>query len=314
MSDMSYDLVNHSYPSSDGVHTINAEIYIPKTVEYKGIVQIAHGMIDHIGRYTNLVDYLTAEGYIVAGNDHLGHGGSVSSPDEFGFFADKGGVDFVIEDLHQMNKHLRHTYKGLPLVLLGHSMGSFIARIYAARHPHSISALIIHGTAGPNKILPLGKFLAATVSLFAGKKHRSKFIASMAFAGYNSKFPKEEGHNAWLTRDASAIEGKDDDVRSNFIFTISGYRDLFRFLGGANSKDWFKNFPIELPTLIVSGDADPVGAYGKGPEYVYKKLLISGCKSVELKLYQGARHELFNETNKEEIFEDIGKWLKSALK
>ncbi len=311
---MNYFTTEYSFPSSDGKHNLHAEIYLPKTEEYKGIVQIAHGMIDHIGRYGNLVSALTKEGYIVAGNDHLGHGGSVNSADEFGFFADKGGVDFVIEDLYQMNRHLRHTYKGLPVILLGHSMGSFIARLYAVKHPHSVKGLIIHGTAGPNKALPLGKFLAALVSLFAGKRHRSKLVASMAFAGYNSRFPKEEGVMAWLTRDTEEVSDKTEDERTNFIFTISGYRDLFRFLGGCNSKDWFKSYPKELPTLIVSGDADPVGAYGKGPEYVYKKLMISGCKSLEIKMYPGARHELFNETNRDEIFGDINAWLKTVLK
>ncbi len=311
---MNYTVLEHKYPSSDGIHTIHAEIYLPSSSSYRGIIQIAHGMIDHIGRYTPLVEYFTGLGYIVAGNDHLGHGGSVSSPEEFGYFAKRGGVDYVISDLYAMNRHLRHTYAGLPLILLGHSMGSFIARLYAVKYPHSLSGLIIHGTAGPNKLLGLGKTLAAMLSFFRGDRHRSKTVANLAFSGYNSKFPKEEGRNAWLTRDTSMIEGKSDDERSNFIFTLSGYRDLFRFLGGANSGEWFKNYPKSLPTLIVSGDMDPVGAYGKGPSYVYKRLLVSGVASLELKLYPGARHELFNETNRDEVFSDLGEWVGSTVK
>ncbi len=309
---MNYDLSELTFPSSDGTHTIHAEVYIPKTGAYKAIIQLAHGMIDFVERYKGLADFLTGEGYIFAGNDHLGHGKSVASSEDYGFFASKGGADYVIEDLHTMNRHLRHTYTGVPVILLGHSMGSFIARLYAAKYPRTISALIIHGTAGPNALLPIGKLLAATVSLFCGERHRSRMVASMAFAGYNSKFPKEEGKNAWLTRDLSAIEGHDDDERSNFIFTVSGYRDLFRFLGRCNSKAWFKSFPKGLPTLILSGSADPVGAYGKGPAYVYKHLLLAGCNNIEIKLYDGARHELFNETNKEEVFRDIALWLSSV--
>ncbi len=306
---MNYILQELTFPSSDGIHEIHAEVYLPSSGSYKGIIQLAHGMIDFVERYRNLADFLTGKGYIFAGNDHLGHGKSVVNSDEFGFFASKGGVDYVIEDLHTMNRELRHTYKGLPLILLGHSMGSFIARLYAAKYPRTISALIVHGTAGPNSLLPLGKALAACISALRGERYRSRTVAGMAFAGYNSKFPKSEGKNAWLTRDREAIIGRDEDERSNFIFTVSGYRDLFRFLGGCNSKEWFKDFPKGLPTLIISGDADPVGAYGKGPSYVYKHLLLAGCNNVELKLYEGARHELFNEINRQEVFTDILKWI-----
>lgn len=306
---MNYEFKEISYPSSDGVHTIHAEIYFPKEKTPVGVVQIAHGMVDYVERYKPLADFLTGEGYIVAGNDHLGHGKSVSSPDEFGYFAKKGGTDLVISDLYQMNKYLRREYPALPLVLLGHSMGSFIARLYAVKYPHTLSGLIIHGTAGPNPVLPLGKALAALISLFRGDRYRSRLLKKLSTGVYNKRFPKEEGVNAWLTRKTEAVIDKDKDARGGFSFTASGYRDLFRFLGGSNSKEWFKNYPKNLPTLVVSGDMDPVGSYGKGPTYVYKKLLISGATKVELKLYEGARHELYNETNSDEVFRDLALWL-----
>ncbi len=309
---MNYELQEISYPSSDGIHTIHAEIYFPKGKTPVGVVQIAHGMVDYVERYKPLADFLTGEGYIVAGNDHLGHGKSVSSPDEFGYFAKKGGTDFVISDVYEMNKYLRNAYSSLPLFLLGHSMGSFIARIYAARYPHTVWGLIIHGTAGPNPVLPLGKALAALTSLLCGERYRSKLLKKLSTGVYNKRFPKEEGANAWLTRKTEAVIDKDKDERGGFSFTASGYRDLFRFLGKSNSKEWFKSYPKYLPTLVVSGDADPVGNYGKGVSYVYKKLLTSGAEKVELKLYEGARHELFNETNADEIFLDLLKWLESS--
>ena len=307
---MSYEFKEFSYPSKDGIHKIHAELYVPKEREYKGIVQIAHGMVDYVGRYRALAEFLTDKGYVVAGNDHLGHGGSVSSKDDFGYFAKKGGAELVISDLHTMNEYLKTEFPTLPIVLLGHSMGSFIARLYVEKYPHTVKGAVIHGTAGPNRLLPFGKALSAIVSVIRGERYRSKIIKSLAFSGYNSKFTKEEGSNAWLTRDTELVKNKDLDERSGFIFTTSGYRDLFRFLGRSNSKDWFNNYPKELPTLIVSGDMDPVGAYGKGPSYVYKKLLISGCREIELKLYPGARHELFNETNRQEVFEDLAEWLR----
>lgn len=311
---MSYKLSNFTFPSSDGIHNIYAYVYEPEMRNVCGVIQICHGMVDHIGRYLNLVEYFTERGYIVAGNDHLGHGGSVSSPEDFGHFSDKSGMELVIADLHLMTRRLKSTYKGLPVILLGHSMGSFIARLYAARYPHSIRGLIIHGTSGPNPLVGFGKTLASINRAFYGAGHRSAFIKKLAFSGYNSKFPKEEGENAWLTRECALVADRKDDPRTNFTFTVSSYRELFRMLGESNSREWYKKFPKSLPTLIVSGVMDPVGAYGKGPVAVYKKLLISGASSVALKLYEGARHELFNETNREEIFSDISAWIAENVK
>ena len=139
-------------------------------------------------------------------------------------------------------------------------------------------------------------------------------IATMAFAGYNSRFPKEEGQNAWLTRDVARVAGRDSDPFTNFTFTVSGYRDLFRMVGACNAKSWFARYPKSMRTLVISGDADPVGNYGKGPDYVYQKLLVAGCRDVTLKLYEGARHELFNETNRDEVFADLLAFLKGKTK
>ena len=306
---MNFELKEISYPSSDGIHTIHAEIYCPKDKKPVGVVAIAHGMVDYVERYLPLAEFLTGEGYILAGNDHLGHGKSVNDESELGYFAKRGGKDFVISDLYEMNKILRESYPSLPVFLLGHSMGSFIARLFAVKYPHTISGLIILGTAGPNPALPLGKALAACVSLLRGDRYRSRILKKLTTGAYNKKFPKEEGTNAWLTRKTEAVIDKDKDIRGGFSFTVSAYRDIFRFLGGSNSKSWFKSFPKSLPTLVVSGDMDPVGAFGRGPAYVYKKLLLEGAERVELKLYEGARHELFNETNSDEIFENLLAWL-----
>ena len=308
---MSYDFEEISYKSSDGIHTIHAEIYSPRTAPV-GVIAIAHGMVDYVERYKPLIEYFTERGYVVAGNDHLGHGGSVLSPDDFGFFAKKGGTDFVLTDLNEMIKYLSRRYANLPLVLLGHSMGSFIARIYAVKYQATLSGLVIHGTAGPNPILPFGKALAAAVQFFRGERYRSKLLKKLTTGGYNKTFPKEEGHNAWLTRNTAAVSDKDKDERGAFTFTVSGYRDLFRMLGGANSKSWFKSYPKNLPTLVVSGEDDPVGNFGKGPRYVYNRLKAHGVERLDLKLYEGARHELYNEFNNAEVFNDIEAWLRGV--
>ena len=283
---MNYVFSEITFPSSDGVHTIHAEIYTPKCSAPRGVVQLCHGMRDYVGRYQALAEYLTAQGYVFAGHAHLGHGKSAED-DERGYFAQHDGVLYLLKDIHSMNKYLRSVYPTLPLWLLGHSMGSFLARLYTNRHPHSIQGLIIHGTAGPNPALPFGKLAVKVGKLFHGDKYRSKFVASLAFMGYNSKFPKSDGEHAWLTREVSRVASRDDDPYTNFTFTLSGFGDLFSMLGSANSKAWFSGYPKELPTLIISGEDDPVGAYGRGPKYVYKHLLLAGGSSVSLKLLSG---------------------------
>lgn len=310
---MNYNLSELQYPSSDGKHTVAAEIYTPRTGAPRAIVQLSHGMVDHVARYRHLAEALTGAGFVFAGNCHLGHGKSAGSDEDLGIFAEGGGVDFVLRDLHAMNKYLRAAYPSLPLILFGHSMGSFIARVYTERYPHDMSALILQGTGGPNLLLPLAGALSAAVEGIKGARYRSPLIYRLAFGSYNSKFDRAEGEDAWLSRDRAVLAEFREDRFSHFRFTAAGYRDLFRLAGDANAKKWFSSFPKHLPTLIISGDMDPVGAYGKGPSCVYKRLLLAGCAAVTLKLYEGARHELHNEIGRDEVFSDVIEWVESTV-
>ena len=306
---MSYTLSEVRFPSSDGYNSVYARIYIPNG-EIKGVVQLSHGMVDHSGRYEALAEYLTASGYVFAGNDHLGHGYTAESDMAFGFFAESGGVNYILEDLYSMNKLLCEKFPEHKPVLMGHSMGSFLSRLYAVKYPESISGHIIHGTGGPmGAVLPMGKALVKIMMTFCGKKYRSKMIKNISFMGYNDNFPESEGENAWLTRDLERVSSRDTDRLTNFIFTLSAYYDLFTMVGKCNSDQWFNEYPKDLPTIIMSGTKDPVGNDGAGPSYVYDNLQISGTKNITLKLYEEARHELFNETNREEVFCDMVQWL-----
>lgn len=310
---MNYLHKDTTFPSSDGKNTIHAELFIPSDNNIKGVVQLSHGMIDYVGRYTLLAEALCRAGYVLAGHDHLGHGDSVSTPDDFGFFASKNGYNYVIDDVKRMNELVRREFPGVPVVLMGHSMGSFIARLYAARYADSIDGLIIHGTAGPNPILGAGKMLVKLIRTFKGERYRSKFVRSLADGGYNKGFDPAEGEGAWLTREGALVAGRPTDPKTNFIFTLAGYEDLFTMLGGCNADKWFVDFPNSLHTFVVSGEQDPVGDFGKGVRYVYDNLKKNGA-DVELKLYPGARHELFNETNREEVFSDLIAWIEGIAK
>ena len=305
---MGYTYKEISFPSSDSVNTVAAYMFIPDG-EVRAVVQISHGMIDHIGRYRELCEYFADRGIAVAGNDDLGHGRTAAIPEDLGYFAERDGYRYVIDDLYRMNALIREHIPGVPVVMLGHSMGSFMARLYAVKYHDTLDGIIIHGTGGANPLLAPGKIIAKLIRLLRGSRHRSKLITSLAFGSYNSHFPKEEGADAWLTRDVERVSDRQTDPYTSYKFTVSAYIDLFTVLGESNSKVWYINYPKELPTLIVSGDADPVGDYGRGVESVYNGLAAVGVKDVELKLYEGARHELFNETTRDEVFADLIAWL-----
>ena len=309
---MSYNHSEFTFLSSDGKNNIHAEIYTPSEGEIRGVVQLSHGMVDHVGRYTALAEYLTGEGFVFAGNDHLGHGKTVATPDDFGFFASKDGYKYVIDDLYAMNGELRKRFPDKPVILLGHSMGSFLARLYAVKYPKSIDGIIIHGTGGKNPAVPLGKAVVAILRAIRGERHRSAFVKKLSFMGYNSKFDKSEGDEAWLTRAGELVADRKDDPRTNYTFTLAGYNDLFSMLGECNSRDWYTQYPKSLPTILMAGGADPVGNYGEGIREIYDGLSKENVAILDIEIYEGARHELFNETNRAEVFRDICDWLSTV--
>lgn len=310
---MNYIHSEFSFKSSNGKNNIHAEIYAPSEGEVRGVVQLAHGMVDHVGRYTALAEYLTGEGFVFAGNDHLGHGKTVAVADDFGFFESKDGYKYVVDDLYLMNLEIRKKYPGKPIILLGHSMGSFLSRLYAVKYPKTIDGIIIHGTSGKNPAVPLGKAVVAVLRAIKGERYRSAFVKKLSFMGYNSKFDKSEGEDAWLTRAGELVADRKGDPRTEFIFTLAAYNDLFTMLGECNGSQWYEDYPKGLPTILMAGGMDPVGNYGEGVREVYDGLSKAGVVSLDIEIYEGARHELFNETNRAEVFRDISDWLSAIV-
>ncbi|MBP5209876.1 MAG: alpha/beta fold hydrolase [Clostridia bacterium] len=303
-----------SFASSDGKNTVAGYLYEPdEGVTVKGLVQLSHGMTDHVTRYESTAKVLTDAGFVFFGNDHLGHGATAAAPEDLGFFASVDGVGYVLDDLHAMTAQVKARYPDLPLVLLGHSMGSFLCRLYATRFGYELDGLIIMGTGGPNPLLPVGRALAGIIRRTRGERHRSRMIADMAFSGYLSHIEKGAPKCAWLSRDPAVWEVYTADPLCTFTFTVSAYLDLFEMVAESNAKTWFEAFPKELRTLVISGTEDPVGKFGQGPKYVADTLRAAGVRQVDLCLYEGARHELFNETNRDEFFSDLIAWLNAGL-
>ena len=300
------------FNSSNGVNQIAGYWFENEGVRPKAILQISHGMCEYFLRYEEFAVFMAQHGYLVCGNDHLGHGESVPDGQE-GFFAPQDGADYILRDLYQMNALVSRKYPGLPVLLLGHSMGSFFARRYAVLYPETIKALILSGTAGPNPMAKLGIALTEMLGKAKGPQHRSALVHLMAFGQYLKKIPHYATPYDWITRDEEIIQRYANDSKCTFMFTVSAFHDLMRTLDAVSSEHWANRLPKTLPVALFSGDMDPVGDYGRGVRKVYQMLRKAGVKDVEMKLYHGARHEVLNETNRAEVYEDILAWCEKRL-
>lgn len=270
------------------------------------VVQIAHGMAEHSGRYIDFARYLSGQGYAVCLEDHAGHGPAAKTK---GHFGDKDGWEGVLTDMKRLMDDVGAQCPNRPLFLLGHSMGSFLARSYMTRYGESLAGCILMGTMGPNPAVKVGKAIARAQMALRGPRHTSPSLQKLAMAGYNRRIPHPVNKNAWISsvdEVAVAFDGGED---TDFPFTAAGYHDLFCGLTEISGPDWAEKVPKALPTLLLAGEEDPVGGYGKGPRRVYDMLREHGLEDVKMILYPQARHELLNERIKEQVYLDILAWL-----
>ena len=296
------------FRSGDGKTQTAGFFYTPTQQKPRAVIQLSHGMCEYVCRYEPMFEVLCAAGFAVAGNDHLGHG-ETSDPKDYGFMAEQKGYQYVLQDLHAMNVLTHEKYPGLPYFLLGHSMGSFYARWYAEKFPDTIDGLLISGTGGPSALMPFGKALAGFLAKVKGPRYVSKFMVKCSMGSYCKRIENPTSGNAWLSRDPAVWEAYAQDSKCNFSFSVSAYRDMLTAYTHVNQMAWAGRLPKDLPVLLYSGNADPVGNYGKGVRAVYEMLEQAGLTDVTLKLYPGGRHEMHNETNKDEVFADLIDWL-----
>lgn len=289
------------FPSISGLADIHAASYMPDGKEVKAVLQIAHGMAEHIERYEPFIDVLCDNGIAVYTNDHLGHGKSVKNDDELGYFGEKDGWKHFVDDCYRLTRIAKDENPGKPYIFFGHSMGSFVARAYCLKYANDITAAIYCGTAGPNPVAGLGSTLAAVIGKIKGDHHRSTFVDKVAFGAYNNKFEKRTPFD-WLSRDQFQVDKYIEDKYCGFLFTAYGYRDLTALLGFISSKNWFQSLDKDLPVLMISGAMDPVGEFGKGIDAVYNKLTAAGKKNLKKILYPNGRHEILNES---ELFDTV---------
>jgi len=281
-----------------------------KDVPVKGILQIAHGMAEHARRYEELASFLTDNGYAVYANDHRGHGKTAGSVDNLGFFSEKNGWQKVVKDLKILNLHLREKFPKLPLFVLGHSMGSFLTRQYLMDSNSTVQGAILSGTANhPGLLGKVGVLLTKVLLLFNNPKSPSSLMDSMSFKTYNKAFKPNRTPHDWLSRDEKKVDEYVADPYCGTIFSLQFYNDLLKGLLYISDKNNIKKTNQNVPILVFSGTNDPVGENGKGVRDFYTKLKTVGIKDLTLKLFDKGRHEMLNETNREEVFAFILDWL-----
>lgn len=302
------------YPSSTGKNQIHARICTPDGTP-KAVVQIAHGIAEHIDRYEDFMRFLAENSYVAVGNDHLGHGKSAATPDELGIFAEENGWNYVIEDMRKLREKVLEQYPGLPYVFFGHSMGSFLTRTFLIRYPDLYDAAILSGTGHQSAALVNGGYLAAQLlTKKNGPRSSGQTLNDMAFGSYCKRIENPRTPFDWLSRDSDTVDKYIADPLCGFICKTSLYRDMMGGLKFLTDQKNINKMNRNAPVYFMSGAEDPVGDYGKGVEKAYKAFCRAGLTDVMIRLYPGGRHEMLNEINRSEVMQDILSWLNDRIK
>lgn len=301
-----------SFDSRDNKTKLHAVMWLPDE-KPRAIVQIVHGMAEHVGRYEDFAKYLADKGFVVVAEDHLGHGKSVSDKG-FGFFCSQDPATVVVRDVHRLKKLTQERFPGIPSFILGHSMGSFILRNYLFRYGKGIDGAIVMGTGMvPKPIVMSLKFISSMGCLFGHAAKPSDFINKLSFGGYLKRIENPRTVYDWLTKENSVVDEYIADPLSGFTFPCNGFYTLAELILRLYKKSNLEKMPVTLPVLFVSGKEDPVGDYGEAPMAVYKSFLEEGLSKTEIKLYENDRHEILNETDHDTVYKDIYNWIEDKI-
>jgi alpha-beta hydrolase superfamily lysophospholipase len=300
-----------SFQARDGKTIVYYEWAPAENSSVKAIVQIAHGMAEHAQRYDRFASFLVKNGFAVFANDHRGHGKTAGSQEEIGYKEDGDFWGKAVADMRSLQELAKAQYPGRPYFLFGHSMGSFLSRNFIAKFGNELNGAILSGTGGdPGFLGKIGLLIAKIESFFKGRKKPSPLLDTLSFGQFNREFkPNRTGHD-WLSKDEKEVDKYVADPTCGTVFTTGFFIDLLRGINLINKKETFQNTPKQLPIYLFAGALDPVGDKGKGVEEVFKKYKEAGIQNVSCKLYEIGRHEMLNETNRDEVYDDILKWLK----
>lgn len=294
------------YPSADGIHTIFARQWAPAGGVPRAIVQIIHGMTEHVGRYDDFARFLAGQGMLAVGGDHLGHGRTVREGDAWGYFGDADGLRLVMEDIRSLGAQARARHPGIPHHLLGHSMGSFFARYHMLLWPGEADGVILSGTGD----IP-GPLVGIARKYICRRKRRlgAKAPLPVGLEVFNRRYAPARTEADWLTRDAAAVDAYLADPLCRVPTSYGMASDLLAMLGALADRRALRRMKPETPVYLFAGDRDPVGGSGRGVRRVHDTLRRHGLADVRMKLYPGGRHEMLNEINRDEVYRDVLAWL-----
>jgi alpha-beta hydrolase superfamily lysophospholipase len=307
---------NFTFLSADGKTNIHAVKWFPDHGEFHAILQITHGMIEYIERYRPFAEFLTEKGYLVVGHDHLGHGQSVSTKEDWGYVGLPSPSNLMVEDMHRLRSLIQAEYPEAPYFMLGHSMGSYMLRKYLTIHNKNVNGAIFMGTGMvSDTVTKIGMLTAKILKTFRGWHYRSNFITSVSFGKPYRRFDltgKDSG-NSWLTKDEDIVKTYYADPQCTFRFTLNGYMALFEAVYYDGQPQNAAKIPKDFPIFLVSGKDDPVGDFGEGVGKVYELYKEAGITDITLRLYDNDRHEILNELDRDKVYEDILSWMDERI-
>ena len=300
-------------PSRDGVHRLHVVLWEPEG-EVRAVVQISHGMIEMIDRYEDFALFLNRHGYAVIGNDHLGHGLTAGNDADLGYFCLRNMSATVVADLHRVTRYAKKKYKKKPYFMLGHSMGSFMARRYLMTYGMDLDGCVICGTGSQSRpVLIAGPVVANALRLVFGDRFRSRLLERNAFGTYQKRIPNPCTKSDWMTRDTAIVDWCRSNKYCSFRFTLNGYRTLFEVLSFIQKRQNIDRIPKELPLFFIAGGQDPVGHYGRDVRRISAGYEKAGVEDVSLKIYQEDRHEILNELDRDLVYRDVLSWLEAKV-
>ena len=301
------------FPSETGECNIAVHTWRPAAGQsVRGVIQLVHGMSEYVRRFQPIAEYFVSLGYVFCGNDHAGHGDSIQQEDKKGFFAAENGWNALVDDVMTVHRRLKAEYPEAKQILYGHSMGSFIARACASRYGTEFDAFIFSATAGKNPLLPFAKLAARAEIRRRGAQQLSPRLNRLVFGPYVMSVKNRRTAFDWLSKDEAVVDAYIADPLCGFSFRCAAYRDLFEGLDEVSRKTWSDAVP-DVPIYVLAGDADPVGNFGRGPRRVCNNLIKSGKTKVFLQIYHGGRHEMHNETERDEVLHGIAAFLRGNL-
>lgn len=321
MIEKSFTTREFNFLSNNNYTEIYGKMWIP-TGEIIAILQLSHGMQEHIGRYEKFAQYMAERGILVVGNDHMGHGKSINGPEDMGYFSipikglSKRNLEKVnssamaVKDLHHITMVVKKHYPGIPYILLGHSMGSFFVRRYIIDYKNVIDAAIIVGTGNyESKALKFAEGLAKSITVAKGDRYRSEFANEFLFGSFNKKIKNPSTKYDWICSDTNVVEEYINDEKCGVPFTMNGINMLVEVMKYINRPENIDRISKDLVINFISGMEDPVGKYGEDVKTIFEQYKLAGIKNMSMELYEGCRHEILNETINKTVFGDIYDWI-----